>query len=100
MTCNNGHTSDHKSQDPKYPPLSLSALGGAFGWCTLRQNQPFLPNSSDESWVIILHRYQADKLVDIVRQMDWRYVAVLATEDTYGGIGFVGMSFLSFIFNS
>ena len=33
------------------------------------------------------YQLQADKIVDIIFEMEWRYVAVLTTTDTYGKIG-------------
>ena len=34
------------------------------------------------------YQLQVNKIVEIIQQMEWRYVAILATADTYGSIGY------------
>ena len=34
------------------------------------------------------YQLQVDKIVEIISEMEWKYVAILATADTYGSIGY------------
>ncbi|KAL5261274.1 hypothetical protein ACHWQZ_G007098 [Mnemiopsis leidyi] len=35
-----------------------------------------------------MYQLQVDKIVEIISEMEWKYVAILATADTYGSIGY------------